>query len=86
MVNKEPLLSPAQVRAARSWLSWSQDELSTRAAVSQKSIARLELGRSVPHAGTLTKIQHAFENAGIEFLYRGMIATGINTRQQTPSS
>jgi transcriptional regulator with XRE-family HTH domain len=86
MVNEEPLLSPAQVRSARAWLSWSQDVLSAKSGISQKSIARYELGRSVPHARTLIKIRHAFEIAGIEFLCRGPIATGINTREQTPSS
>jgi ribosome-binding protein aMBF1 (putative translation factor) len=86
MVDEEPILSPAQVRSARAWLSWSQDQLSAKSGVSQKSIARYERGRSVPHASTLKKLQAAFEMEGMEFLRRGMVGTGINTREQTPSS
>lgn len=78
MVN-ETALSPAQVRAARAWLRWSQDKLSEKSGISQTSIARYELERSVPHADTLIQIRRAFEAAGIEFLFTGMKATGINT-------
>jgi transcriptional regulator with XRE-family HTH domain len=76
MVNG-PAVSPAQVRAARAWLSWTQDELSARSGISQRTIAKYELGRSVPHAATLSRIRHAFESAGISFQFDGVIATGI---------
>jgi transcriptional regulator with XRE-family HTH domain len=79
MVNG-PVVSPAQVRAARAWLNWTQDELSARSGISQRTIAKYELGRSVPHADTLSRIRHAFESAGIGFQFDGVIATGIGVR------
>jgi len=76
MVNA-PSVSPAQVRAARAWLFWSQGDLSIRSGVSQTSIARFELERSVPHTDTLTSIRNAFEAAGIDFRFQGTVGTGI---------
>jgi transcriptional regulator with XRE-family HTH domain len=77
MVN-DPPISPAQVRAARAWLRWSQDDLSVRSGVSQRSIARYELERCVPYAATLTSIRNAFEAAGVFFQFQGMISKGIS--------
>jgi transcriptional regulator with XRE-family HTH domain len=70
-------LSPAQVRAARAWLNWTQDDLSARSGVSQKSIARYELELSVPYEDTLAKMRQAFESEGISFQFEGMIPRGI---------
>jgi len=77
MVN-EPAVTPAQVRAARAWLSWSQDDLSAKSGISQRSIARYEQGRSVPYDDTLMKLKAAFEAAGIRFHFVGMLGTGIS--------
>lgn len=70
-------LSPAQVRAARSWLGWSQDELAMRSGVSQRSIARIELERSFPYATTLSRLRKTFEDAGLCFLFEGGRAKGV---------
>lgn len=71
------LLTPAQVRAARAWLNWSQEDLSERSGVSQKSIARYEQERCVAYANTLAKLRQAFECAGVAFEFDGMAARGI---------
>jgi len=71
------LVSPAQVRAARAWLNWTQDELSAKSGVSQKSIARYELELSAPYKHTLAKIRQAFELAGVGFEFDGTIPKGI---------
>jgi transcriptional regulator with XRE-family HTH domain len=76
MVN-QPLISSAQVRAARAWLKWSQDELAIKSGVSQRSIARYELERSVPYAATLARIREAFEAAGVHFQFEGVVSKGI---------
>jgi transcriptional regulator with XRE-family HTH domain len=76
MVNG-PIVSPQQVRAARGWLKWSQDELSQRSGVSQGAIALYELERSVPHAATLQRLRQAFEAAGIQFQFVGMVGSGL---------
>jgi predicted transcriptional regulator len=74
---KDPVISPAQVRAARAWLDWSQDDLSAKSGVSQRTIARYELGRTVPYETTLANLRKAFEAAGIRFEFAGMLGKGI---------
>lgn len=64
-------ISPAQLRAARAWIGWSQDELANRSGVSKHSIARYEQGRSIAYDGTLTKLRSALEAAGIHFHFDG---------------
>lgn len=73
----KPHISPAQVRAARMWLNWTQSELSEKSGVSQKSIARYESELSVPYTNSLVKIRQAFEGAGVCFLFEGMVPKGI---------
>ncbi|MGB3445826.1 MAG: helix-turn-helix transcriptional regulator [Xanthobacteraceae bacterium] len=81
MVNASvPVITPAQLRAARAWLQWSQDELSDRSGVSKRSIARYEQGKTVPHSETLTALQRTFEATGVHFEFVGMAGKGIGTR------
>ena len=61
-------MSPEQCRAARAWLGWSQQELATKARVSNSTIRDFETGRRVPIANNLTAIQNALERGGIRFL------------------
>jgi transcriptional regulator with XRE-family HTH domain len=75
MVNE--LLTPAQARAARAWLNWSQEELSAKSGVSQRSIARFEQEKSLAYPDTLMRLREAFEVAGVSFLFEGMSAAGI---------
>jgi len=70
MVNGADIL-PAQLRAARAWLGWSQDELAARSGVSKHAIARYEQGRSLAYDGTLAKLKSALEAAGIRFHFDG---------------
>ena len=77
MVNAVPTISPAQLRAARSWLNWSQAELAQAASVAKTVVNRYEQGYSVPHAESLRKVQGALEAAGIRFVFEGMKGTGI---------
>ncbi|MBN8974782.1 MAG: helix-turn-helix transcriptional regulator [Rhizobiales bacterium] len=81
MVNApRPTVSPAQVRAARAWLDWSQDELSARSGISKRTIARYESGTTLAHPETLDLIQNVLEGEGIVFQFVGGIAKGIGTR------
>jgi transcriptional regulator with XRE-family HTH domain len=74
-------MSPEQCRAARAWLDWSQDELATRARVSNSTIRDFEAGRRAPIANNARAIQHALEAGGIELTFAtdGQ-ATGIAAR------
>ncbi len=60
-------ISPAQCRAARGLLNWTQGELADRVGVAVKTIRNFETGRRKPHGLSRSAIKQAFEQAGIEF-------------------
>jgi transcriptional regulator with XRE-family HTH domain len=63
------LASPAQCRAARALLSWTQAELAERSGVARKTIADFELAQRTLHFRTRRDITEALETAGIEFTF-----------------
>lgn len=63
--------TPAQCRAARALLDWSQGELADASGVATKTIADFERGQRTPYDRTLADIQKALEAAGIEFTNGG---------------
>ena len=78
MVNDADIAS-AQLRAARAWLGWSQDELARRSGVSKHSIARYEQGRTLAYDGTLAKLKSTLEAAGVCFHF-GSGTRGISAK------
>jgi transcriptional regulator with XRE-family HTH domain len=62
-------LSPAQCRAARALLNWSQEDLVRASGITKKTIADFERGATTPRPQTLAQILAVFGNAGIEFVY-----------------
>jgi len=60
--------TPAQCRAARALLNWSQEELVRQSKITKKTIADFERGATRPRSRTLAQLIAAFEAAGIEFL------------------
>lgn len=62
------MISPAQCRAARALLAWSQSDLCEAANVGRATLANFEAEKSTPYERTLRDIQVALEKAGIEFL------------------
>jgi hypothetical protein len=76
MVNRTAI-TPNQLRAARGWLGWSRGKLCLKSGVSERAIAQYELGRSVPHDETLSRLRSTFEVEGIRFQFVGSVATGI---------
>lgn len=59
---------PAQVRAARALLDWSQDQLATAGGIAVSSVRDVEGGKRAAEAQTVSSIRRAFENEGIVFL------------------
>jgi transcriptional regulator with XRE-family HTH domain len=55
------------LRAARSLLGWNQKVLAERAGVSESAVNRLERFDREPRLDTISKIETAFANAGVEF-------------------
>jgi DNA-binding XRE family transcriptional regulator len=65
-------VDPAQSRAARGLLNWTQTDLVLKSGVSKKTIVDFERGMTKPYGRTLTALIAAFEAAGIEFINRGV--------------
>jgi transcriptional regulator with XRE-family HTH domain len=61
------MLTPAQSRAARCLLEWSQFELGARSNLSESAVRDFEKGRCLPSPSSLVAIRYAFEDAGVEF-------------------
>ena len=69
-------IEPAQCRAARGLIGWSQGELSTAAGVARATLAEFEGGKRTPIANNLVAISAALEAAGVQFLAAGDTAAG----------
>jgi transcriptional regulator with XRE-family HTH domain len=77
-------VSIRQVKAARSLLAWSQEQLAAAANVSVPTIKRLE-AQDGPLGGrneTGMKIRSAFEAAGIEFIDENGGGPGVRLRKR----
>ena len=70
------MLTAAQIRAARAWLSWTQEELAERSGVSIPSVKNLEKDAGNATVRTLRKIQDAIEGEGLEIIVDGGLSAG----------
>ncbi|WP_082778504.1 helix-turn-helix domain-containing protein [Gluconobacter japonicus] len=61
------IITPGQVRAARAFLGWSQDELSERSKVPKRTLIRFEMGEGIPRLSTIAALQDTLERAGQVF-------------------
>jgi len=60
-------LSPAQCRAARGFLDWTQDELAERTGLSRSTVRAFEKGHHDLQAASEARIVETFREAGIAF-------------------
>lgn len=76
------ILTPAQCRAARGLVDWSQAQLATASNVGLSTVRNFEAGRSVPVANNLSAIVRALEAAGIEFIPENGGGAGVRWRDR----
>ena len=69
-----------QVRMARAALGWSVRDLASRAGLAANTVSRYENGTDA-YGETLTKIQRAFEQAGIIFIDENDEGSGVRLRK-----
>lgn len=60
-------MTPEQVRAARGWLGWSQQDLAQKAEIGLSTLKDFENGKRKPLPKNLRDIQQALEAAGVAF-------------------
>ncbi len=60
-------MTPEQLRAARNWLNWTQQELAAKASVGLSTIKDFENGKRQPIANNVLAIQLALTQSGIDF-------------------
>ena len=68
----EPL-NPAQVRAARALLAWSQQDLARNAQVGASTVADFERGQRTPVPNNADAMRSALEDAGVKFMAGGAV-------------
>lgn len=77
MSRKPGAISPAQCRAARALLEWTQQGLADAAQVSRATIRDFELGKHDCHRSTEALIRQAFEGRGIRFVLDPALGEGL---------
>jgi len=75
------MITPAQCRAARGLLDWSQQDLATAATVGLVTVHQLEAGTSRPRIATLDVVRRALERAGVEFIDENGGGAGVRLRK-----
>jgi transcriptional regulator with XRE-family HTH domain len=75
--------SPAQIRAARGLLGWSQGELARRAGIGVATLQRIEQneGELRGNFSTIPKIRDALEEAGIHFIENDPDEIGVTLKR-----
>ncbi|MBM3553813.1 MAG: helix-turn-helix domain-containing protein [Alphaproteobacteria bacterium] len=78
-----PKVSIRQVKAARSLLAWSQNDLAKASGISEPTIKRLESedGELGGRAETSDAIRAALESAGVEFIAENGGGPGVRLRK-----
>ena len=61
------MITPAQCRAARGLLKWSQQELAAQAQIGIATVRQFEGEGTEPRRATVAVIQGTLEQAGVEF-------------------
>jgi transcriptional regulator with XRE-family HTH domain len=74
-------MSPAQSRAARALLNWSQERLAEKASLSVTTLRNYERGATEPMANNLAAIQAALASAGIDLIDENGGGEGVRFRK-----
>lgn len=78
-------MTPAQCRAARGLVDWSQADLASAANVGLSTLRNFEAGRSIPMANNLSAIRTALEAAGVIFVAENGEGPGVRLKKQQAS-
>jgi len=82
-------ISIRQIKAARSLLGWSQDDLAENSGISKPTIGRLESDDGEAIGGrpeTAESLIMALEKAGVEFIAENGGGAGVRMKKRTKRS
>lgn len=79
------MLSPAQCRAARGLIDWTQSKLAGQARVGLSTVRNFEAGRSVPIEQNLAAIRTALDVGGVEFIPENGGGAGVRLKKRGPA-
>jgi len=74
-------MTPAQCRAARGLLNWTQQKLAVAAGVAVSIVTSFERSWRCNYPETIQAIQRALESAGIEFIDENGSGAGVKFRK-----
>jgi ribosome-binding protein aMBF1 (putative translation factor) len=80
-MRQDDQMTPAQCRAARALVEFSQAELAAKAKVGESTVRNFEAGRSVPVTNNLEAIQRVLESSGVEFIDENGGGPGVRLRK-----
>ena len=85
-VNQKSLIS-AQIRAARSLIRWTAEDLARASRVSLRTIRRAELADQATSMTTANElaVRSALESAGVEFINENGGGPGVRLRKRKKS-
>lgn len=67
-LNPLPMITPAQLRAARALVGWSREVLAKRSGVGAPTARDFEVNGSDPKQGTVQKWRRALKAEGVKFI------------------
>ena len=76
------MITPAQCRAARGLLDWSQEALAKSAGVGVVTIRQLEAGVHEPRRATLEVVRRCLEVAGVELIDENGGGPGVRLKKE----
>jgi transcriptional regulator with XRE-family HTH domain len=80
------MITPAQCRAARALIDWSQQQLAEAARIGNATLRNFEGAKSVPQNATLDVIRRALEAAGVVFVEENGGGPGVRLRKAPPAT
>lgn len=75
------MMTPAQSRAARGLLEWSQEQLAQASHLGLSTIRDFEKGRRIPTHNNLTAMIRALEDGGVQFIPENGGGAGVRLRK-----
>jgi transcriptional regulator with XRE-family HTH domain len=75
-------VTPAQCRAARALVDWTQSDLAKSSEVGEVTIRQFERGATEPRRAILTALRRALEDAGVKFIVGKGGGPGVRLREE----